>query len=228
MARNKGMSKLLTVEFCVGAAMALVLYILDKSGKGNGGLAITLLILITAFLIHPALNIPWIWSGSDPAMKAWRVCAIVCFITLAVAWFGIWTWPESDKPVTIDAAEQDKKIMESIPEHTGLVIMHSQPGSTANISNVTAINADRSIHLHDVGDTNIKGVQLLRDNETPSSSSLSQTLIDEFRDHEARIMRLPEGEREQQRQVFADLQRKVIAAQGKERERLLRDLHNLP
>jgi hypothetical protein len=92
------MPRLLTVEFCVGTAMALVLYVLDKSGKSNAYISSSFLIFIAGLLIHPALNIPWIWSPPNKAMKVWRASAVVGLIVMVVFWFGVWTWPESPGP----------------------------------------------------------------------------------------------------------------------------------
>lgn len=92
------MSRLLTVEFCLGTTIAITLYILEKSGRSNAWVAVVLLCLIAGLLMHPALNIPWIWSPPNMAMKAWRASAVVGLIVMAVSWFGIWTWPESVEP----------------------------------------------------------------------------------------------------------------------------------
>jgi hypothetical protein len=82
------------VEFALGSAMAIAMYILDKSGKTSWPLNVALLVLMTAFILHPALSIPWAWATPILAMKIWRVCLIASAVLLGVTWFGIWTWPD--------------------------------------------------------------------------------------------------------------------------------------
>jgi hypothetical protein len=87
------MSKLVGVEFLLGTAVAIALYMLDKSGKSSVPLNVVLLILMALLVLHPALSVPWIWSAPDVAMKMWRACLVICVLVLGVSWFGIWTWP---------------------------------------------------------------------------------------------------------------------------------------
>src|SRR5947199_6218072 len=73
--------------------MGVAIYILDKSGKSSVPLNTLLLLLLTGFLLHPVLSIPWIWSPSDPALRVWRASLLLSVVVLSVAYFGIWTWP---------------------------------------------------------------------------------------------------------------------------------------
>jgi len=74
--------------------MGLAIYFIDKAGKSNALLNAILLFLMAICLVHPAMSIPWIWSPPEIAMRIWRGSVIACFTLLAVAWFGIWTWPK--------------------------------------------------------------------------------------------------------------------------------------
>jgi hypothetical protein len=100
------MSKLLGVEFTLGTAVAIAMYILDKSGKTSVPLNLILLVLMTVLILHPTLSIPWVWGTPILAMKVWRICLLVSIVLLSVSWFGVWTWPKSQeaaasaKPIT--------------------------------------------------------------------------------------------------------------------------------
>src|SRR5436305_3131140 len=96
------MSKWLGIEFALGSAMAIALYILDKSGKTSWPLNVGLLVLMTGLMLHPALSIPWVWEPLDLAMKIWRVCLVTCAVVLGVSWFAIWTWPTSSQQIQKD------------------------------------------------------------------------------------------------------------------------------
>lgn len=88
----------MSIEFALGVALALALYLLDKSDKSSGLLNLALLFALTAFLLHPTLSISWLWMQGDLAIRVWRIAAATTIILLAVSWFGIWTWPSRKTP----------------------------------------------------------------------------------------------------------------------------------
>lgn len=89
------MLKKISIEFSLGIVVALALYFLDKSGRNNAALSVILLTVLAGLLLHPALQVPWIWSSPDLAVRVWKVALATCFVILLVSGFGIWTWPKS-------------------------------------------------------------------------------------------------------------------------------------
>jgi hypothetical protein len=136
----------------LGLVLMIVLYLLDKSGKSVPFLNIVLLTIIVAALLCLAWFIPWIWSPSQVALRVWRASLWSCILMLAVARFGIWTWPKPTQPASIRLKSSSRQIVQ----------LSQQPGDyneTINLDN-TAILA-----LGDPADT--ESVTMLLQSEAP-------------------------------------------------------------
>jgi hypothetical protein len=90
------MSARFSVEFILSAALAVVLYLLDKSERSSGLLNLILLLLLSALLIRLALSVPWLWAPQNFAMRVCRITLVTASIVLAIGLFGIWTWPRQN------------------------------------------------------------------------------------------------------------------------------------
>lgn len=93
---NLGVPK---VSFEIGltiaaTALGMVQYFLAKSGKSTPLADVLLLIAMAALFAWAALSIPWISSSPNKVVNLWRGAVVVLVIFLAIARFGIWTWPE--------------------------------------------------------------------------------------------------------------------------------------
>ena len=152
------MSKL-SIEFFVGlaasVAVAVIIYFLDKSDKTSPLLNIGLLIVIAAALIYLAWHIPWIWSPSQVALRVWRASLCICIVLLAVAWFGIWTWPRPTQPAsirlkyssrqTVQLSQQPGDYNETINLDNAAILALGDPSDSESVTMLLQSEAPRTI-----------------------------------------------------------------------------------
>jgi hypothetical protein len=149
------MSKLGSVEFSLTFVVALALFILDKSGKGSALLNIVLLILMAVFIIHPALQVAWIWSPSQVALRIWRASLCICIVLLAVARFGIWTWPKPTQTVsirlkyssrqTVRLSQEPGEYNETINLDNAAILALGDPSDSESVTMLMQSEAPRTI-----------------------------------------------------------------------------------
>src|SRR6267378_3256117 len=87
-----------SIDLAVAVIVAVVIYLLDKSGKSNAFLTTGLLILTAALFIDAVLQLPSLWAGPSRAVVVWRASSVIVLVVFCVARFGIWIWPEEATP----------------------------------------------------------------------------------------------------------------------------------
>ena len=81
----------LSIEFSLAGALAVIIYFV--ASKNNALVNGLLLVLLSAFLLHPLLSVPWIANAQSLPLKIWKVALVVAVVLLAVGRFGLWVWP---------------------------------------------------------------------------------------------------------------------------------------
>jgi hypothetical protein len=111
---------------CLALAVAIVLYMLDKSGKSGPLINTGLLILLAVLLVFLALSILWI--PSPTAWQVWRMALAVCTAVFIVSAFGIWTWPRPSTQTT--AVSSPEPPAEGPPNESAGIEFHAHILST--------------------------------------------------------------------------------------------------
>ena len=90
------MSKSRFLEVTLAFALASCLL---YRGEFGGLRSVLFLLAISLSLLHPALSGPWKWLHSYLAIRIWRIALVIGTIVLAISWFALWTWSQSERPM---------------------------------------------------------------------------------------------------------------------------------
>jgi hypothetical protein len=94
-----------SIEFSLSAVLALVLIILDKTGKLTVPVLLVLLILAAALAIHPAIANRWVTNAPSAGRRYWRASAAVILVLLGFGALGLWIFPSTQHLVVSEAAK---------------------------------------------------------------------------------------------------------------------------
>ena len=89
---------MVSIEFSLSAALALVLVILDKTGKLTVPVLLVLLILAAALAIHPAIANRWVANAPSTGRRYWRGSVAVILVLFGFSALGLWIFPSTRHP----------------------------------------------------------------------------------------------------------------------------------
>src|SRR5260370_41325860 len=101
---------MVSIEFSLSAVLALVLIILDKTGKLTVSVLLILLTLAAALAMHPAIANRCVASAPSARRRYWRRSAAVILVLSGFSAVGLWIFPSTQHPAVGEAANVESAI----------------------------------------------------------------------------------------------------------------------
>ena len=156
--------------FCLAGALALALFIAEKTPVGVG---ITL-IAIFALLLHPLTHTPWVISSTTVAQRRLRVALSCIGALIAISLFGYYEWPrKSELQNKVERIEKNTEPTAYV-KYAGMLLAKGSPPLAAHGQmqfNIWTENAGGESATDFVGDAKI---YLGKPHDKSEESRLSQ------------------------------------------------------